>query len=100
MTFIKLQACVRGALARRDDTFHLFDAMQAPPVMKYLATLFSRDAHGPISVHHLKYRLAHGEVSFRWNNTPIRSTARMVMHLSKLGVFKADSEERCQEATP
>ena len=99
MTFIRLQACVRGALARRDDTAHLFDAMEAPPVVKYLATLFPRNVDRQVAIRDFKYKLAHGEVQFRWNNTPIRSTARMVMHLSKLGVFKTDFIGRCEEKT-
>lgn len=90
MTIIRLQACVRGALARRDDTMHLFDAMQAPPVLRYLVTLFPKGVDRSTAIRSFKYKLAHGEVRFRWNNTPIRSTARMVMHLSNLGVFKAD----------
>lgn len=99
MTIVKLQACVRGALARRDDTFYLFEAMNAPPVMDYLRTLFPANMDRAAAMRHFKYKLAHGEVRFRWNNTPIHSTARMAIHLSKLGVFKADLVERCKEKT-
>ena len=83
MGIVKAQAVVRGMLARVDHSSTLLDAMQAPPVRKYISSLMATNVDFYTALAHFKHHLATGGVQFRWNTTMVRSTAKMALHFSK-----------------
>ena len=83
MSIVKAQAVVRGMLARVDHSSTLVEAMQAPPVGRYISSLMSRELEFYTALAHFKHCLATGGVRFKWNTTVVRSTARMALNFSK-----------------
>ena len=92
MSITLLQARVRGAIARRDHTDCLIDAMKAPPVSKYLSSLLPRELELDAAIRHLLFNLCTGEVRFQWNTTLIHSSSSMAMRLSKIATFRSDKQ--------